>query len=56
MTSPTPATFAGTTPISTLLGYTARPPGAYTPTRPRGSGRRPTMMPGSVSTSVAWGF
>ena len=51
MTSPTRATFAGTTPMSTELGYAARPPGAYTPTRASGSGRRPMMIPGSVSTS-----
>ena len=54
-TSPTPTTRAGTTPMNTLLGYAARPPGAYTPTRPSGSGRRPTMMPGSLSTSCAAG-
>jgi hypothetical protein len=31
--SRTPATCAGTTVISTLDGYSARPPGTYTPTR-----------------------
>ncbi len=51
MISETPATRAGMAPIRTLLGYAARPPGAYTPTRRNGSGRRPTMTPGSLSTS-----
>ena len=51
----TPATRAGTTPMSTELGYAARPPGAYTPTESSGSGRRPTMTPGSTSSSVVRG-
>ena len=32
----TPATRAGTTVISTVDGYAARPPGTYTATRPSG--------------------
>jgi len=38
--------------MSTLLAYAARPPGAYIPTRCKGSGRRPTVTPGSVSAMV----
>ena len=56
ITSRTPATRAGTAPMSTLLGYAARPPGAYTPTRASGSGRRSTTTPGSsTSTRLACG-
>src|SRR5215208_1350696 len=50
ITSRTPATRAGIAPISTLLGYAARPPGAYTPTRSSGSGRRTIVIPGSGFT------
>src|SRR6186713_141166 len=55
ITSLTPATRAGIAPMRTLLGYDARPPGAYTPTRRSGSGRRPTTTPGSGEISTVCG-
>src|SRR5882757_11332022 len=42
----TPATCAGTTFMTTLDGYTARPPGTYSPTRDTGTHRSVTVPPG----------
>src|SRR3954454_1263811 len=47
-TEPTPASWAGTTFMTTLLGYTARPPGTYRPTRPTGTQRWVTVPPGTT--------
>src|SRR6478672_8537570 len=44
----TPATCAGTTFITTDDGYTARPPGAYSPTRRTGTNRSETTPPGTT--------
>ena len=43
-TSRTPATRAGTTPITTVLGYGARPPGTYTPALATGARAQPDHM------------
>src|SRR6201999_895631 len=50
----TPATCAGTTFITTLDGYTALPPGTYSPTRSTGTQRSVTVAPAPsvVVTSV----
>lgn len=45
MTSGTPATLAGRTFISTEEGYSALPPGTYTPTRANGRKSSPVMEP-----------
>ena len=56
----TPATCAGTTFITTLDGYSARPPGTYSPTRRTGTQRWVTVPPGaiwvtfSVGNCAAW--
>ena len=47
----TPATLAGTTFITTLDGYTARPPGTYNPTRRTGRHVCRTMAPGPSSVT-----
>ena len=44
----TPATCAGTTFITTLEGYSARPPGTYSPTRRTGTHRWVTVPPGAI--------
>src|SRR6478752_9070511 len=44
----TPATCAGTTFITTLEGYNARPPGTYSPTRRTGTHRWVTVPPGAT--------
>src|SRR5690349_14654157 len=44
-TSITPAARAVTTPITTVLGYGARPPGAYTAADATGSSRSSTVWP-----------
>jgi len=46
----TPATWAGTTFISTLDASGASPPGTYRPTRPTGTSRCSTTAPGASST------
>ena len=43
----TPAVCAGTTFITTLDGYTALPPGTYSPTRSTGTQRSVTVAPGA---------
>src|SRR5947209_17966321 len=48
----TPATCAGTTFMTTLDGYTARPPGTYSPTRRTGIQRSVTVPPGTTCTST----
>lgn len=51
---PTPAICAGTTFITTVDGYTASPPGAYSPTRSTGTHFSVTVPPSTtvVVTSV----
>ena len=44
----TPATCAGTTFITTLDGYSASPPGTYSPTRRTGTQRWVTVPPGAI--------
>ena len=44
-TSSTPAARAVTTPITTVLGYGARPPGTYTAAAPTGTSRSVTLWP-----------
>ncbi len=58
-TSSTPAARAVTTPITTVLGYGARPPGTYTAAAATGTSRRVTLWPcGSctvlLSSTPAW--
>ena len=48
----TPATFAGSTFISTDEGYAAVPPGTYTPTRLRGVIFCPSEIAGSKFNHV----
>src|SRR5262245_14580574 len=43
----TPATWAGTTFMTTLDASGARPPGTYSPTRPTGTSRCVTRPPGA---------
>src|SRR6476661_7292872 len=49
-TSRTPAARAVTTPITTVLGYGARPPGTYTAAEATGTSRRRTWWPWGSST------
>ena len=44
----TAAIWAGITFIITLLGYTARPPGTYKPTRSTGTHRSVTVPPSTT--------
>src|SRR4051794_16161011 len=51
----TPAASAGTTFITTLLGYATRPPGTYRPTRRTGTQRSVTRLPVATSTVTSRG-
>src|ERR1043165_5351005 len=48
-----PASWAGTTFMTTLEGYTARPPGTYRPTRSTGTQRSVTVPPGTTWVVVS---
>ena len=52
----TPASCAGTTFIITLEGYTALPPGTYSPTRSTGMNFSVTVPPAASSTVLPAGF
>src|SRR4029079_13424051 len=52
----TPATWAGTSAITALDGYAARPPGAYTPARSTGIGRVLTICPWASTWRLGWGI
>src|SRR6476660_7538721 len=51
----TPATCAGTTFITTLDGYSASPPGTYSPTRRTGTQRWVTVPPGAIWLTFSTG-